>query len=83
MTWEGEKNKMVHAYALCLLDYDFHVLNNAFVIHRPGIKRSLRENVSDYEKVLKQETAKLLSTKIKYEMKSLYGDREECQINYS
>ena len=23
---------------MCVMDYDFHVLNNAFLIHRPGIK---------------------------------------------
>ena len=25
-------------YILCLLEYEFHVLNNGFLIHKPGIK---------------------------------------------
>ncbi|CAG7718961.1 unnamed protein product, partial [Allacma fusca] len=27
----------IQAYLLCVLDYEFFVLNNAFVVHRPGI----------------------------------------------
>lgn len=38
LSWEGRSDKMTQSYALCLLDYDFAVLNAAFLVHRPGIK---------------------------------------------
>ena len=79
MTWEGKKDKMVHAYALCLLDYDFHILKNAFLVHRPTIKFK-HEDLTSYEQVLKNDTVELLSEKIIYEMKNLYGDRSECEL---
>lgn len=25
-------------YKLCVLDYEFHILDNAFLVHKPGIK---------------------------------------------
>ena len=40
LTWEGRGDKMTHAYQMCLLDYEFHILSNSFLIHRAGIKRS-------------------------------------------
>nr|CAD7446306.1 unnamed protein product [Timema bartmani] len=27
-----------HGYALCVLDYEFQILDNAFLVHKPGIK---------------------------------------------
>ncbi|CAB4055638.1 B4GAT1 [Lepeophtheirus salmonis] len=38
LSWEGRSDKMTQGYQLCLKNYDFHILNNAFLIHRPGIK---------------------------------------------
>ena len=34
----------LHAYVMCVLDYDFMVLDNAFLIHRPGIKTRSSSN---------------------------------------
>ena len=34
LTWEGRADKMAQGYKLCLLDYEFHILDNAFLIHR-------------------------------------------------
>ncbi|KAF2883230.1 hypothetical protein ILUMI_22945, partial [Ignelater luminosus] len=40
LTWEGMSDKIVQAYAMCLLRYSFLILDNAFLVHRPGIKQS-------------------------------------------
>lgn len=40
LTWEGMKDKVVQGYELCLMNYSFLVLDNAFLIHKPGIKVS-------------------------------------------
>ena len=34
LSWEGRSDKMDQALKLCLLDYDFFILDNAFLIHR-------------------------------------------------
>ncbi|KAH6934016.1 hypothetical protein HPB50_019483 [Hyalomma asiaticum] len=36
--WEGKRDKMSHSYELCLRGYNFHILDNAFLVHAPGIK---------------------------------------------
>lgn len=38
LTWEGKRDKMAQSYELCLKGYDFHILDNAFLVHAPGIK---------------------------------------------
>ncbi|KAB7496219.1 hypothetical protein Anas_07563 [Armadillidium nasatum] len=30
---EGRGDKMVQNYIMCLLDYEYHVLDNAFIVH--------------------------------------------------
>ena len=31
LSWEGKSNKMTQCYILCLLDYNFNILSNAFL----------------------------------------------------
>ena len=38
----------IQAYILCLLGYDFHVLNNAFLVHKPGIKTEEEGEIKQY-----------------------------------
>ncbi|KPM02765.1 N-acetyllactosaminide beta-1,3-N-acetylglucosaminyltransferase-like protein 1 [Sarcoptes scabiei] len=39
LTWEGKRDKMSQMYHMCLLNYQMMVLDNAFLVHAPGIKR--------------------------------------------
>ncbi|KAI9585373.1 hypothetical protein GQX74_001220 [Glossina fuscipes] len=39
VTWEGQSNKRIQNYAMCLLGFKYHVLHPAFLVHTPGIKR--------------------------------------------
>lgn len=39
LSWEGKLDKMSQMYELCLLDYDIIILDNAFLVHAPGIKK--------------------------------------------
>lgn len=64
-------------YVMCVLDYEFHVLDNAFLVHRPGIKRHRRDRHRD------QLTAKqnaLLHSKITPELHTIYGKRGACYL---
>lgn len=78
MTWELQGNKLVHAYVLCLLDYDFHVLNNAFLVHRPGIKTASEDKFG--REPIKGN--RMIKYTIQPQLRSLYGDREGCIVKY-
>ncbi|XP_040070801.1 beta-1,4-glucuronyltransferase 1-like [Ixodes scapularis] len=39
MSWEGKRDKFTQRYEMCLMGYKFHVLDNAFLVHAPGIKQ--------------------------------------------
>ena len=79
LSWEGRSDKMVQGFILCLLDYDFAILDNAFLIHRPGIKtRTENVKATPSGKVIKQKH--LIKTKIVPELNLVYGNRDGCHI---
>ncbi|XP_050506917.1 beta-1,4-glucuronyltransferase 1 [Diabrotica virgifera virgifera] len=49
LNWEGQGNKMCQAFHLCMLDYDFQVFDNAFLIHKPGVKKKKVQNVKYHD----------------------------------
>lgn len=78
LSWEGRSDKMTQGYQLCVLDYDFMILNNAFLIHRPGFKtaKSNQEH-TDKAKVAAQND--FIKKIIIPELKQLYGSRKGCE----
>lgn len=80
LTWEGKKDKLIHSYLLCVLDYDFLLLDNVFLVHRPGIKRFVKNfSLQKYE----NKTNSILKHEILPEMNRLYGKRQDCVIHLS
>ncbi|XP_055853699.1 beta-1,4-glucuronyltransferase 1-like [Episyrphus balteatus] len=75
VTWEGQKNKRIQGYAMCLLDYEYHVLNNAFLIHSPGIKVFKRDLVREKHVAVMNA---LIRKEIIPQYKILYGNRKGC-----
>ncbi|XP_020292779.1 beta-1,4-glucuronyltransferase 1-like isoform X2 [Pseudomyrmex gracilis] len=50
MSWEGKQDKMAQMFEICLLNYRLVVLDGAFFVHTPGIKRKPRKiNVATQE----------------------------------
>ncbi|XP_046395042.1 beta-1,4-glucuronyltransferase 1-like [Ischnura elegans] len=39
LTWEGKQDKMTQMHQMCLLGYRFVILDRAFLVHTPGVKR--------------------------------------------
>ncbi|XP_014206738.1 beta-1,4-glucuronyltransferase 1-like [Copidosoma floridanum] len=39
MTWEGRQDKMTQMFEMCLMNYRLIILDGAFLVHTPGIKR--------------------------------------------
>lgn len=64
-------------YTLCVLDYDFLILDNAFLVHRPGIKFYKKD---PYREGLSAKTNALIKKIIFPELKVLYGTRKGCAV---
>ncbi|KAK2574942.1 hypothetical protein KPH14_008707 [Odynerus spinipes] len=69
MSWEGKQDKMTQMFEMCLLNYRLVVLDGAFLVHTPGIKRKSqvanaarqeflrpheRKNAKLYQRVIKR-----------------------------
>lgn len=77
VTWEGQSNKRIQNYAMCLMDYEYHVLHPAFLVHAPGIKKfNPKSNRLQYVRPMNQ----LISKKIVPEYKVLYGTNKKCKV---
>jgi len=79
LSWEGRADKMIQGYKLCVLDYNFQILDNAFLIHRPGIKtkKTLKTDINN-KKIGAQNN--LIRKVIFPEIKKLYGTRKGCEL---
>ncbi|XP_068150752.1 beta-1,4-glucuronyltransferase 1 isoform X1 [Drosophila tropicalis] len=77
LSWEGKSDKMPQGYALCVLDYEFHILDNAFLVHKPGIKVLKKDN---RRAMLATKTNQLIKKIIYPELKIMYGMRKGCAI---
>lgn len=76
LSWEGKSDKMTQAYIMCLRDYDFSILSNAFLVHKPGIK-----SVLDAARLnLEIKSRKLILKTILKEIEVFYGHRHDCKI---
>lgn len=76
LNWEGKMDKMTQAYIMCILDYDFNILSNAFLVHKPGIKKKSEATRTNHQIVNK----KIITETILPEIQSFYGDRKGCTI---
>ena len=71
-------------YQLCALDYDFHVLNTPFLLHRPGIKTKAmahKANSRPFVVKAKRVQDKLIKDVIAKELKRVYGDVRGCSVH--
>lgn len=79
ISWEGQCNKRIQNYPMCLLNYDYIVLNNAFLVHTPGYKTIAGIDDPIRQKYIKL-TDKLIKDVIVPEYKILFGDRKGCVV---
>ncbi|KAJ6649800.1 Beta-1,4-glucuronyltransferase 1 [Pseudolycoriella hygida] len=77
LSWEGKSDKMTQGYALCALDYEFQILDNAFLVHKPGIK-VLKKDTK--RAMLAAKTNQLIKKIIYPELQVLYGVRKGCSV---
>ncbi|CAG0884784.1 unnamed protein product [Darwinula stevensoni] len=77
LTWEGKKDKMTQMYGLCVLGYQFHILDNAFLVHKPGIKMYTRDK---WRESLVAQQNHYIATFLKSRLASIYGQKKGCTI---
>jgi len=65
LSWEGLQDKMLQMLEMCLLEYEFVILDGAFLVHWPGMKKKkdkedeqwrtpfIKSNSKEYQKILK------------------------------
>ena len=64
---------------MCLLDYDFAILNNAFLIHRPGIKTRDKARAQNKHGIgIRNKQKHLVNHKIIPELEQSHGKRKDC-----
>lgn len=78
LPWEGSYDKMPQAYILCLMDYTMSLLSDAFLVHRPGIKK--QRNKSNRHAELENRTKKFIYGMIAKEIHQIYGHRKNCEL---
>lgn len=59
------------------MDYDFLIVDNAFLVHRPGIKVFKKDA---HREMLTARTNTLIKKIIVPELKVLYGTRKGCAV---
>lgn len=77
LSWEGKSDKMTQGYALCALDYEFQILDNAFLVHKPGIKVLKKDT---RRAMLANKTNQLIKKIIYPELRIMYGTRKGCAV---
>ncbi|BFF93518.1 beta-1-4-glucuronyltransferase 1 [Drosophila madeirensis] len=76
VTWEGQSNKRIQNYAMCLLGYEYHVLHPAFLVHSPGIKKN--NGTQSTRQIYARDMTRFIKKKIEPEYRVLYGRRKSC-----
>lgn len=60
---------------MCALNYDFLVLDNAFLVHKPGIRRLIHVVTKT---VVNQD--RLINVRIRSELQKKFGKHDECVL---
>lgn len=82
LSWEGNFNKMEQGFKLCLLDYDFCILDSPFLIHKPGIKRPSDRKHEKPDKSKINAQLRLLTKEIIPKIEMEYGKRNGCHMSF-
>lgn len=76
LNWEGKADKMSQNYIMCVQDYEYDILSNAFLVHKPGIKK-LKDAKRPQLEAINQ---KIIRKEILPEIDEIYGRNINCKI---
>lgn len=75
ITWNIKGNKMVHEYVMCLLEYDYHFMQGAFLSHAPGFHTTTQIPMK-----LRQIAKSIFINKLKPMFDAHYGYKKGCSM---
>ncbi|XP_045131767.1 beta-1,4-glucuronyltransferase 1-like isoform X1 [Portunus trituberculatus] len=80
LSWEGLQDKMTQMHELCLQEYNLVILDRAFLVHAPGIKRRGKSKTKDetWREPFVIKNSKIYD-QIMEEMQKKYGHSEKCR----
>ncbi|XP_015115744.1 beta-1,4-glucuronyltransferase 1 [Diachasma alloeum] len=83
MSWEGRQDKMVQMLEMCLMNYRLIILDGAFLIHTPGIKRKPskplnKEKPRTFERAQEKRNARIYQS-ITRELLKQYPANQRCR----
>ncbi|XP_059488958.1 beta-1,4-glucuronyltransferase 1-like [Neocloeon triangulifer] len=79
LTWEGQQDKMTQMDQMCLEGYKFVILDRAFLVHSPGIKRK-SPIVSKWRKPHEQKNMKLYISITQNLLKKYENPNQRCKL---
>ncbi|XP_008556765.1 beta-1,4-glucuronyltransferase 1 [Microplitis demolitor] len=81
MTWEGRQEKMSQMLEMCLMNYQLIILDGAFLVHTPGIKRKtyqLNPSKSTFERTQEMLNAQIYQS-ITHNLLNQYPINRKCR----
>ncbi|KAK4310896.1 hypothetical protein Pmani_017576 [Petrolisthes manimaculis] len=81
LSWEGLQDKMTQMHELCLRNYSLVILDRAFLVHSPGIKRRTKNKgkVAAWREPFVAKNSKVYDDIIMEEMLKKFGPSEKCK----
>ncbi|XP_030763603.1 beta-1,4-glucuronyltransferase 1-like [Sitophilus oryzae] len=79
LSWEGLQDKMLNSLEMCVQDYDFTILDNAFLTHWPGI-RTEKLKTEDWRTPYINQNMAVYNVSIEV-LKKKYTYIEGCSLN--
>lgn len=76
LNWEGKSDKMSQNYIMCLLEYEYDILSNGFLVHKPGIKKLADAARPQMEAI----NRRIIYDEILPEIDLVYDENEDCEI---
>ncbi|XP_056640354.1 beta-1,4-glucuronyltransferase 1-like [Diorhabda sublineata] len=79
LSWEGLQDKMLQMLEMCLMEYKFVILDGAFLVHWPGIKKKQnQQNEEQWREPFKKQNSNEYA-KILMNLLSRYDAKSECK----
>ncbi|XP_042240824.1 beta-1,4-glucuronyltransferase 1-like isoform X2 [Homarus americanus] len=80
LSWEGLQDKMTQMHELCLRGYNLVILDRAFLVHAPGIKRRNKNKAKDdaWRDPFVAKNSKIYD-QIMEEMQNKFGPSDKCR----
>ncbi|XP_054155206.1 beta-1,4-glucuronyltransferase 1-like [Oppia nitens] len=76
LTWDGKRDKMSQMYEMCLRGYDLGILDNAFLVHAPGIKHIDPKEEKKRLPFIKRNN--MIYNTILAKLRRKYGTKNQC-----